>query len=170
MRPSPPRQHQPAISTVRHRLQHDLVIGRIYNARVTETLAERSPNGRVRPPTGPRQEASAVFLGRPAPSLPANQTLSSRQPPAWIGRHPPDEARARGRLAHPHTRCRRPESSGSPDAAAKQATGCPLSADIPTCSCPSPVRALSLACSCRLGPVVLRPSSSVARRPGGSVA
>lgn len=122
----PPKHHQPAAATVRHRLQHDLVIGRIYDARVTETLAERSSSGRFRPPTGPRQEAVADFLGRPAPSLPANQTLDSRQPPAWIGRRPPVEARARGSPAHPRTRPRRPETSGSPDAAAKQATGCPL--------------------------------------------
>lgn len=122
----PPKHHQPAAATVRHGLQHDLVIGRIYDARVTETLAERSSSGRFRPPTGPRQEAVADFLGRPAPSLPANQTLDSRLPPARIGRCPPVEARARGSPAHPRTRPRRPETSGSPDAAAKQATGCPL--------------------------------------------
>lgn len=61
----------------------------------------------ARPPTGPRQEAE----GRPRrpalrPSLPANQTLSSRQPPARIGQVPHGEARARGQPAHPRTRPR----------------------------------------------------------------
>lgn len=82
----PPRRQPPASITMRHRLQRDLVIGRIYHARVAETLAERDSSGRSRPPTGPRQEAVAVFLGRPAPSLPANQTLDSRQLPPRIGR------------------------------------------------------------------------------------
>lgn len=82
----PPRSQPPASITMRHRLQRDLVIGRIYHARVAETLAGRDSSGRSRPPTGPRQEAVAVFLGRPAPSLPANQTLDSRQLPPRIGR------------------------------------------------------------------------------------
>lgn len=103
---SPPRRHHPASITVRHRLQHDLVIGRIYNARVAETLAERDSSGRFRPPTGPRQEAVAVLLGRPAPSLPANQTRHSRQPRPRIGQVTHGEARARGELAHPRTRPR----------------------------------------------------------------
>lgn len=167
---SSPKQHQPARATVRHQLQHDLVIGRIYNARVAETLAERNSRGRFRPPTGPRQEAVADLLGRPAPSLPANQTLDSRQPPARIGCRPPVEARARGSPAHPRTRPRRTRGEclarlllPNKQQVARFVLTYPVF--YPQYACP-PLAADAADYSGRL---VMRPSS-VARRPGGSVA
>jgi hypothetical protein len=150
-----------------------LVIGRIYNARVTETLAERSPSGRFRPPTGPPQEAVAVFLGRPAPSLPANQTPDAAQCPDRIGRLPHGEARARGRTAHPRTRSSSKPSDemaqwGSPPMLLpnkQQVTSGPRFGGVLTYPClvhrASPrtyARRLAERSCCRLGPWSLRPS------------
>lgn len=126
-------QHLP---TVRHKLRHDLHIGRIYNARVTETLAERSRAQSQR--TLPAPNRAATGGGQPTFSA-AQRRLClqiKHSTPArlrlGLGAAPQSRPGSAASPAHPRTLPQHPEASSSPDAAAKQATDLPARAYIPS--------------------------------------